>query len=166
MFSRVNFKGFMMKGAPPESLGLANCSGWINNELFPVVLRHFIKFMNVFITDPAVLFLDNHVSHFSLEAIELALENGLHLVIFPPHCSHKLQPLDVSAFGSFKRNYPGLCDAWLTSNPNKLISIYDVAEISGEAYARAFNIPKITSEFKATGIWPFNPLVFLDDKFL
>ena len=72
IFSRVNFKGFMMKGAPPESLGFVNCSGWMNNELFPVGLQYFIKFMNVSITDPAVLFLNNHVSHLSLEAIELA----------------------------------------------------------------------------------------------
>ena len=148
----MNFKGFMMKGALPESFGLANRSGWMNSELFPVVLRHFIKFMNVSITDPAVLFLDNHVSHLSLEAIEPARENGLHLVTFPPHCSHKLQPLDVSVFGPIKRNYSALCDAWLTSNPNKFISIYDVTKISSEAYARAFNIPNITSGFKATGI--------------
>ena len=47
-----------------------------------------------------------------------------------------------------------------------MISICDVAEIFGEAYARAFNIPNITSGFKATRIWPFNPLVFSDDKFL
>ena len=69
-------------------------------------------------------------------------------------------------FGPFKRNYSVLCDAWLTSNPNKLISICNVAEISGEAYARAFNISNITSAFKATGIWPFNPLMFSDDEFL
>ena len=102
----------------------------------------------------------------SLEAIELARENELHLVTFPLHCSYKLQPLDVSVFGPFKRIYSALCDAWLKSNPNKLISIYNVAEISGEAYARAFNIPNITSGFKATGIWPFTPLVFSDDEFL
>ena len=160
------FQQFYDERAPPESLGLANHSGWMNSELLPVVLWHFIKFMNVSITDSAVLFLNNHVSHLSLEAIELARENGLHLVTFSPHCSHKLQPLDISVFGSFKRNYSALCDAFLTSSPNKLISIYDVAEIFGEAYARAFNIPNITSGFKATGIWPFNPLVFSDDEFL
>ena len=157
---------YSLEGTPPESLGLANCSGWMNSELFPVVLRYFIKFMNVSITDPEVLFLDNHVSHLSLEAIELARENGLHLLKFPPHCSHKLLPLDVSAFGPFKRNYSALCDARLTSNPNKLIFVYDVAKISGKVYARAFNIPNITSGFKATGIWPFNPIVFSDDEFL
>ena len=101
----------MMKGAPPESLSLANRSGWMNSELLSVVLRRFIKFMNVSITDTAVLFLDNHVIHLSLETIELARENVLHLVTFPPHCNHKLQPLDVFAFGPFKRNYSALCDA-------------------------------------------------------
>ena len=45
LLPRANFKQHMLKGAPRESLGLANCSGWMNSDLFPQVLTHFIHFM-------------------------------------------------------------------------------------------------------------------------
>ena len=32
----------------------------------------------------------------------VARENGIHIVTFPPHCSHKLQYLDISVYGPLK----------------------------------------------------------------
>lgn len=49
-----------------------------------------------------LLLIDNHSSHTSLEAIEYSRENRIVLLSFPPHCSHRLQPLDVGVFGQFK----------------------------------------------------------------
>ena len=37
IFPRVNFRPHVLKGAPIESFGLANSSGWITNQLFPKV---------------------------------------------------------------------------------------------------------------------------------
>ena len=91
----------MLHGAPPGSVGFAVSSGWMNSDLFPKALQHFIEQMNVSPNNPAILFLDNHSSHLSIEAIALAKQNGLHLLTFPPHCSHRLQPLDVCVHGSF-----------------------------------------------------------------
>ena len=45
--------------------------------------------------------MDNHESHVSLETINAASENGLVILSFPPHCSHRMQPLDVSIYGPF-----------------------------------------------------------------
>ena len=46
-----------------------------------------------------VLIFDGHHSHISLELIELAKNNNIHLLCLPPHSTHLLQPLDVSVFG-------------------------------------------------------------------
>ena len=47
IFPRVNFRDHMLTGAPNGSLGLATSSGWMNSELFVVVLKHFIKHNNL-----------------------------------------------------------------------------------------------------------------------
>ncbi|KZS10313.1 Uncharacterized protein APZ42_025241 [Daphnia magna] len=43
-----------------------------------------------------------HPSHLDPEVIKYAKENGIIMLTFPPHSSHKLQPLDVSMYGPFK----------------------------------------------------------------
>ena len=166
VFPRVHFRDYVLHGAPPGSVGFAVSSGWMNSDLFPKALQHFIEQMNVSPNNPAILFLDNHCSHLSIEAIALAKQNGLHLLTFPPHCSHRLQPLDVCVYGPFKRFYASLSDSWLTNNPGRAISIHDVAFIAGQAFQKSFTRENIVSAFKSTGICPFNPDVFGDDAFL
>ena len=95
----------MLTGAPDGSLGLATPSGWMASELFPLVFKHFIKHMNVSKDNPTILVMDNHESHVTLETIDLARENGLIILSFRPHCSQRMQPLDVSVYGPFKRYY-------------------------------------------------------------
>ena len=74
---------------------IATATGW-NAELFPRVLAHFIKHIGWSKEKPALLPMDNHNSHCSLEVVDLARENDLTSVTFPPHCSHRLQPLDIT----------------------------------------------------------------------
>ena len=50
-----------------------------------------------------LLIFDGHHSHISLELIELARENNIHLLCLPPHTTHLLQPLDVGVFGPLKQ---------------------------------------------------------------
>ena len=105
LFPRINYKDRFIRGAPAGTLGLANQSGWMTAELFPKVLAHIIKHMGCTKEMPAVLLMENHESHLSLEVVEMARVNGLSIVTFPPHCSHRLQPLDVSFYGPLKSCY-------------------------------------------------------------
>ena len=95
----------MIKGAPNGSLGLAIQTGWMNSELLPKVLHHFIEHMGVYVTKRGVLVMDNHESHISVEVVEMAGEKGLSIVTFPPHRSHRMQPLDVRIYGPFKQYF-------------------------------------------------------------
>ena len=52
-----------------------------------------------------ILFVYGHHSHMSLELIELAREKGVHLICFPPHMTHILQPLDVSVYHPLKQSW-------------------------------------------------------------
>ena len=105
IFPRVN----VLTGAPNGSLGLATPSGWMNSELFPIVLKHFIKHMNVSTDNPAILVMDSREIRVTLESIDAAKGNGLVILSFPPHCSHRMQPLDISIYGPCKRYYNAAC---------------------------------------------------------
>jgi len=56
-------------------------------------LKHFAGCVRCSPASPVIL-IDNHDSHISLPVIDFAKEHGIIMVSFPPHCSHKLQPLD------------------------------------------------------------------------
>ena len=63
--------------------------------------------------------MDSHESHCTLDSFLYARENGITLVTFPPHCSHRLQTLDVGMLGPFKGKLRVTQHYWLTANPSK-----------------------------------------------
>lgn len=114
-----------------------------------------------------LLILDNHESHISLAAIDFARSNGIVMLTFPPHFSHRLQPIDVSIYSPFKTYYSVNCPNKLTfEQPGIPITIYNVSEIVEKAFPLAFTPVNILKGFKTTGIWPFNPNIFTDADFL
>ena len=174
IFPRVRFASHMLRGAPAGSLpihcqstaNLANPSGWMKQDIFPQVLKHFIDNITVSKDQPGVLIMDNHNSHITLEGVELAKNHGLDLLTLPPHCSHKLQPLDVGVFGAFKKFYSSFCNEWHLSHPGETLSLYYVAGLSNKAFVKSCTLENITSSFRRTGIFPFNSEIFTEDKFL
>lgn len=112
--------------------------------------------------------MDNHESHVSLAAIELAKSSGIILLTFHPHTSHKMQPLDRTVFGPFKTYYNAAINNWMLSpgNSGKPVSIYDIAALAGQAYPRAFTPSNITKGFQVSGFVPFNEQIFPDTEFL
>ncbi|CAG9794748.1 unnamed protein product [Diatraea saccharalis] len=54
----------------------------------------------------------------------------------------------------------------MLNNPGKPITIYDIAEIVGEAYPLAFTPRNISKSFEVTGIYPFNRDIFSEEDFL
>ena len=102
LFPRKKMSPSYLKHATLETVGLANESGWMQQPEFVKFMQHFIKHSHSSVKTPTLLLLDNHSSHLSVEAIDLALANGVTMLSFPPHCSHRLQPLDVTVFGRVK----------------------------------------------------------------
>jgi hypothetical protein len=166
IFPRINFKDYMIKGAPPGTIGRANPSGWSNDSLFLIFLKHFITHAKPTKEDRVMLLLDNHESHLSVEAIELASEVGIVMVTFPPHTSNKFQPLDLTVYGPLKTFYNRSLDEWHVSNAGKTFDIYCIAEVLGKIYSRAFSTNNIVNGFKAAGIFPLDRGIFSEGDFL
>lgn len=166
VFPRKNFKPYMINKAPPGTLGLAQPTGWMNSQLFADVMRHFVRVTGSSKDNPSLLIVDNHESHLSPEALNIAKDNGVTLLTIPPHTSHKLQPLDVSVFGPLQKYYNAALDSWMMRNPGVPMSIYSVAEIFGISFEKAMTPVNIKSGFLKTGIFPFDRNAFSDDDFM
>lgn len=166
IFPRVKPNDAFIKQAPKGSLGLSYPSGWMTQNNFALAFDHIIKHTRCSKADPILLIFDNHESHIQIEVIRKAKEVGIHLLTFPPHCSHRLQPLDVSIYGPFKAKYNAACNDWMINHPGKTITLYDVAELVNVAYEGSFNKKNIIAGFKKTGIYPFNSEPFSEEDFL
>ncbi|GBP43106.1 hypothetical protein EVAR_96368_1 [Eumeta japonica] len=166
VFPRKQFKSLMLNGAPVGTLGLAQPTEWMNSDLFPEVMKHFVKVTASTKENPSLLIVDNHDSHLAPAVLNIAKDNGVTLLTIPPHSSHRLQPLDVSVFGPLQTYYNAAMDSWLMRHPRKTISIYNIAELLGQAFDRAMTPSNIKSGFRKTGIFPFDRHIFTDIEFM
>ena len=102
IYPRVRMKPAFVDRAPVGTLGVASKTGWINESLFCQWFQHFLKHAKPSPSDsPTLLILDGHSSHVkNLEVIEQARKIGVIILSLPSHCTHRMQPLDVSFFKS------------------------------------------------------------------
>lgn len=166
VFPRVHFKEYFIRNGPTGCQGGSNPSGWMTEDLFVQFLKHFYNHVKSSKEKPNLLLLDNHGSHLSIEGLKFAKENGIVMLSFPPHCTHRLQPLDRSVFGPLKKYIYTEMDQWMLNNPGSTIKIYDIPAIIAKAFPLAATPSNIMAGFKSCGICPFNRNVFQDHDFL
>ncbi|KAB0805686.1 hypothetical protein PPYR_02656 [Photinus pyralis] len=123
LFPRKNYRDYFVGNGPQGCIGAANPSGWMTENEFYVFLQHFAKHSRASKEKPVLLLLDNHESHLSLKGITFCKDNGVIVMSLPPHCSHKLQPLDRSVYGPLKKYINTACDSWMRNNPGKTIGL-------------------------------------------
>ena len=135
------------------------------SSLYIQVMKHFIKHTCSSKENPTFLIYDNHESHLSIEVLDLAKEYGITILTLHPHCSHKLQPLDVGVYSSFKAHYYSAMDSRLLQKPGVPLTIYDVAGIVNIAHQRSMTPSNISSGFRKSGIFPFDANIFNEQDF-
>ena len=142
IFPRKRMQQEFQLGLPAGVWAEVYETGWITNSLFCIWFKKFIEFSGARKVSPVLLLLDGHGSHTkSLELINMARDNGVILLCFPPHCTHRLQHLDVAFMKPFSLYYE-------------------------EAYVNAANMRTAVSGFRRTGIWSLNRRVFTEPDFL
>lgn len=166
IFPRKNFKDHFIRDGPPGCIGSAYPSGWMTGPDFFIYIKHFHQHTRSTIENPVLLLLDNHNSHISLNVIDFCKNNGIIMLSFPPHCSHKLQPLDRTVYGPFKKFINNAMGSWLRMHPGKCLTIYDIPGIVRETFPKAVTPSNIISGFKVAGIWPLNRDIFTDEDYL
>lgn len=155
----------MLDSAPAGSTAWCTDSGWINTQVFHEWLEFFIKCVRPSTEHPVLLILDNHNSHLNLTSIELAREKGVVMLSVPPHTTHKLQPLDVTVFKSFKGAFETAVDIFQKNHPGRRLNQYDIPSLVKTAFEKSATIQSASSGFRKCGIWPFNKDIFTDLDF-
>ena len=155
VFPRVNVQDNWLLTAPPgsDASGHPKATGWMTEDTFVKYMKHFVKYTTPSEAKPIILLLDNHVSHISVECITFAKENNITLLSFPPHCSHKLQPLDRTVYSPFKTFYNQAVDNWMREKENagKSMTIH-IPKLVSYAFPKAMTPENIRSGFRVTGI--------------
>lgn len=86
----------LLAGALPGAWTDFHKSGCICDTIFETCMEKFIQFFNASKEKFVLLLVDGHATHVkNLKVIELAEENGV-ILCLSPHCTHRLQPFDVS----------------------------------------------------------------------
>ena len=156
IFPLVKVSQKMRDSVPFGWIALANSSGWMTEDCFLLLLKHFRKQITCSPEKPKLVTMDNHISHMGYSVVMYAKQEGLILQTFPPHTSHAIQPLDRCVYGPLKRFLREAHDRWIRKHPGGRITVYDVPGISDEPIRKAFSEHNIKKAFSATGIYPFN----------
>lgn len=101
--------------------------------------------------------MDGHGSHITANVVGYCIENTIDLLILPPHCSHILQPLDVSVFSPLKRALAVETDA-ISRLDSGRIPHTEWVEMYIRARQRAIISANILAGWKATGLSPLSPI--------
>ena len=139
-------------------------NGWTNNDLGLTWLE---QVFDRYIKGKArrryrLLILDGHGSHVTKDFINYCDSHKILLLIFPPHATHTLQPLDVVCFKSLSQNYSTELDihnyktlGWLPVDKADFFSLF------WPAWVNTFTESLVLKAFEVTGIHPPNALATL-----
>ena len=167
IFPRAKLRPSLMDHAPPGSVGAANKTGWMQQETFTQWFDHFLHHVQPRSRpEPTLLIMDGHTSHTNnIDVIEKARGNNVQLLVLPSHCTHRLQPLDISFFKSLNSSYNAEVTSWLRSHPGRAVTEQEIGELFYAAYGRAASVRNAVSGFQKAGISPFRDDIFTDDDF-
>ncbi|KAG8224202.1 hypothetical protein J437_LFUL002658 [Ladona fulva] len=148
IFPRMRMNPSFIYGAPNGSTEVARETGWITAQIFLKYLQHFKLRSFYYLTTTALIQL----------GVDFYRAHNIFLLVFPPHTSHKLQPLDVAFYSPLTAAYSQGCDNFMVNHPGYAIAIKTVAGIFGKAYLKTAIIRIAINE-------PFNYSIFDDEDF-
>ena len=129
---------------------------------FLLFMQHFVKYVKPSKDRLVLVTLDNHNFHLDIRVLDYCRDNHVILFPFPPHCSHKLQPLELGIFGSFNHSLREEQAQWAEGNPGKKMNIYDLPTFISKALPKALTPANIIAGFEVSGIFPFNSDIFTE----
>ena len=160
VFSGKKFNHELTVGEVPGTLYGMSDSGWMDSELFANWFSsHFLK--HAVASRPLLLMLDGHKSHYTLDLVQTAAENGVIIFCLPPHTTADSQPLDTSCFGPLKVYWSEACREFMFTNAGRVVSKFQFSRLFSKAWSKGMTINNIVSGFRSTGIYPFNPEAIL-----
>ncbi|KAJ4440924.1 hypothetical protein ANN_10772 [Periplaneta americana] len=154
----MSASGFFRLLTPSSAVRIRD--GWI--------LTHSVNGLDTSLelSNPALLILDGHSSHTqSLKAIEICCQYGVIMLSLPSHCTHRLQPLDVSFFKPLNTFMSAAISTKMRELPGQRLNVQHIASLVGVTFPRAANMQIAMNGFRLTGLWPVDRNVFSEADF-
>lgn len=135
-------------------------SGWINGTILNswmtnVFISHVNKVRNQMrVHAPALLLLDNHSSHESLDTLAIWRDHQIMILFLPPNTTHLTQPLDATVNGVFKRHFAQIYEH--NSKDNAGTRRQKVMIASKYALSVALSSLHVVQGWVRTGLEPIN----------
>ncbi|XP_074029582.1 uncharacterized protein [Leptinotarsa decemlineata] len=79
-----------------------------------------------------------------------------------PHCSHKIQPLEVAFMAPFNRYFVQSIEKFLRNNPGRTVTEFQVSRLFGEVFLKAATPVIAIKGFRKLGIVPIDRNVFTE----
>ena len=92
----------------------------------------------------------------SLELIELAREKGVHLLCFPPHMTHILQPLDVSIYHPLKQSWAAVLKRYKLESMAENVGKTVFPSLIKKLWECSFKRCHLIAGFQACGLFPLD----------
>ena len=136
----------------PGTFYAVSDSGWMMTSIFENWFKLFTKTVKV---RPILLLYDGHMTHTSLNTMQLAIKEGISLVKLPAHCTDLLQPLDVCCFNPLKSYYEEeLTKHVHATGGREPLKKADFCNLIGSIWKKGLSEKNIKSGFRTTGIYP------------
>jgi hypothetical protein len=156
LFKGKNLWDSWCKDGPVGCVYNTSESGWMEPPHFLEWLRRvFIPFASK-IPGPKLLTLDNHISRFSVETIDLAKANAITLFGLPSKSSHLTQPIDRAVAGPVKKAWKPVVKEHFERSGFRTIDKENFAMLFSKLDKLAFFRRHVVAGFECTGIYPFN----------
>lgn len=105
-----------------------------------------------------LLVVDGHGSHINMDFLDYCHKHRILVAVYPPHTTHRLQPLDVSLFSPLATYYSQELDQFIHQSQGLTeLTKRDFFRLFWPAFEKAFSLQNIQSGWSKTGLYPFNP---------
>eukprot|EP00918_Siedleckia_nematoides_P105401 GHVU01230209.1.p1 GENE.GHVU01230209.1~~GHVU01230209.1.p1 ORF type:complete len:440 (-),score=44.58 GHVU01230209.1:307-1626(-) len=149
---------------PPGCRGMGSKSGWQTATTFRKWLKYFVSVVKCDTSKKVLLLIDGHKSHEVLDCVEEATAMGVEMVSFPPHTTHRLQPLDVAVFGPFKQAFEAALLKELQSSTKDKLTWKDIPRLARQPYLQAATPLNAVNGFRRPGVFPTNRNAFAGER--
>lgn len=99
---------------------------------------------------------DAYGAHMSLAVLLLLRAHRVVVYALPAHTSGRTQPLDVVAFGMFKRELNVALNSALLTQQHEQLDTFEFCRIMTHVFHKSFTRKNIVASFQRSGLWPIN----------
>ena len=139
--------------------------GWSSQEVFPEWVETVLVKETQPLSNPQkciLLLVDGSKTHLTLQGLQKMKSSGVEVVVFTPHLTDVIQPLDKAVFSALKASFRKKEKHWKRKNHHRAPCPADFVQLWTDAYVDAVTPRNILSGFRSCGISPFDHQFFLE----